>query len=157
MARKLTSEVSSARRVVYVKSEPEPARVITPVYKSALEPLHPFRAPPPARRRPNQEKILMEMTNDELRERLELLKAIKELEDRMPDEDEMRAAADHLGVLQEIERLEGPGEDDIKDCAGHLAVLQEIDKLEGPNEEEIQDAKDHLATLQAIEEHEEAA
>jgi hypothetical protein len=45
----------------------------------------------------------MAPTTEELRERLQLLKEIKELEAAMPDEDEMQAASAHLATLQKIE------------------------------------------------------
>src|SRR2546428_14169607 len=98
----------------------------------------------------------MELTNDELRERLALLKEIKELQSTMPDEDEMQAARDHLATLQELDKYSEPDEDDIVAACNHLATLQELEKYDGPDEDDITAASDHLATLREIRDREAA-
>ena len=72
----------------------------------------------------------MELTNDELRERLALLKTIKELQAAMPDEDEMQAARDHLATLQELDKHSERDEDEIVAASDHLATLREISDRE---------------------------
>ena len=69
-------------------------------------------------------------TNDELKERLALLQAIKALEDEIADEDQIKEAADYLATLQAIAEHDAPNEDDMKDAADHLATLRAIDEHE---------------------------
>jgi hypothetical protein len=50
----------------------------------------------------------------------------------MPNEDDIKAAKEHLAVLKEIAELAlaMPNEDDIKDAKEHLTVLKEIAEIQ---------------------------